>query len=112
MGLFSKIKDIATSTLVKTFVEHFISEFGDLNDIIINSEHKSIYLSVNLKGEKESITIEITGYEVVKSENGNFINLRNITASREWINIAFGKYYLDRRIQIPSQYIGIAKFLL
>jgi hypothetical protein len=112
MGLFSKIKDNATSTLVKAFANHFISDFGNLNDIIINSENKSIYLSVDLKGEKESINIEITGYEVVKSQNNNFIKLHNITASREWINIALGKYYLDRRLEIPSQFIGIVKFLI
>ena len=112
MGLFSKIKDKATSALLKKFANDFISDFGNLNDIIINSEQKSIYLSVDLKGEKESVNIDITGYEVVKSKDGNFINLHNITASREWINIALGKYYLDRRIEIPSQFIGIAKFLL
>ena len=112
MGLFSKIKDKASSTLVKTFANHFISDFGNLNDIIINSEQKRIYLSLDLKGEKESVNIEITGYEVVKSQDNNFINLHNITASREWMNIALGKYYLDRRIEIPRQFIGIAKFLL
>jgi hypothetical protein len=112
MGLFSRIKDKATSTLVKTFANHFISDFGNFNDIIINSEHKSIHLSLNLKGEKESVNIEITGYEIVKSQNNNFIKLHNITASREWMNIAIGKYYLDRRIEIPSQSIGIVRFLL
>ncbi len=112
MGLFSKIKDKATSTLVKAFANHFISDFGNLDDIMINSENKSIYLSVDLKGEKESVNIEITGYEVLKSQNNNFIKLNNITASREWINIVLEKYYLDRRIEIPSQFIGVAKFLL
>ena len=112
MGLFSRIKDKATSTVVKAFANSFISDFGNLNDIIIDSGNKSIHLSVNLKGEKESVNIEITAYEVVKSQNSNFIQIQNITTSREWINIVLGKYYPDRRIEIPSQFIGIVKFLL
>lgn len=111
MGLLSKIKDKAISVLVEKFANKYISDFGHLNDINIDSINKNIYLSLNLKGEKDSVKVEITGYEVVKSKNNNFIQLHNITTSREWINVALGKYYLDRRVEIPAQYIGILKFL-
>lgn len=112
MGLFSKIKDKAASVLFAKYADRFISDFGNLNDIKVDSESKDIYLSVNLKGEKESVNIKMSGYEVVKSKDNNFIQFHNITTSREWINVALGKFYLDRRIEIPAQYIGIVKFLL
>jgi len=112
MGFFSKIKDKATAVLLKNFVNSFISEFGSLDQINVDSNNKSIYLSVDLKGEKESLKIEITDYKVIKSEHNNFIHLQNIKTSREWLNIALCKYYLDRQIEIPSQFISIVKFLL
>ena len=112
MGFFSKLKDKATAVLLKNVANSFISEFGTLDQINVDSNNKSIYLSVNLKGEKESIKIEITDYRVVKSEHNNFIQLQNIKTSREWLNIALSKYYLDRQIEIPSQFISIVKFLL
>ena len=112
MEIFSKIKDKATAILLKNFANSFISDFGSLDKINVDSKNKSIYLSVNLKGERECITIEITDYKVVKSQNQNSIQLHNITTSREWLNVALSKYYLDRRIKISSQFIGIVKFLL
>ena len=112
MGLFSKIKDKAVSLLFKKSADSFISDFGNLNDLKIDSANKDIYLSVSLKGEKESIDIKMSGYEVVRSKDDNFIQFQNITTSREWINVGLEKFYLERRIDIPAQYIGIVKFLL
>ena len=112
MGLFSKIKDKAVSLLFKKSAESFISDFGNLNDLKIDSANKDIYLSVSLKGEKESIDIKMSGYEVVRSKDDNFIQFQTITTSREWINVGLEKFYLERRIDIPAQYIGIVKLLL
>jgi hypothetical protein len=112
MKALSKIKDNATAILLKTFANSFISDFGSIERISVDSDIKSIYLSIKLKGERESITIEITEYKVVKSQNHNSIQLHNIRTSREWLNVALNKYYIDRRIKVPSQFIDIVKFLL
>lgn len=112
MGLFSKIKDKAVSHLFKKSADSFVSDFGIINDLKIDSANKDIYLSVNLKGERENIDIKMSGYEVVKSKDDNFIRFQNITTSREWINVGLEKFFLERRIDIPVQYIGIVKFLL
>jgi len=112
MGIFSNIKDKATSLLFAKYAKRFISDFGDLEVLRIDSEQKDIYLSVNLKGEKENITIKMSGYEVVKSKDDNCIQFNTITTSREWINIGLEKFYLEKRIEIPEQYIGVVKFLL
>ncbi|MFA6598738.1 MAG: hypothetical protein WCS69_13525 [Ignavibacteriaceae bacterium] len=112
MGIFSKIKAKAASILFAKYAKKFISDFGDLDTLKIDPVNKNIYLSVNLKGESKSIAITLSGYDVVRSKDGNYILFQTITTSREWINVGLEKFYLEKRIDIPEQYIGIVKFLL
>src|SRR4030042_1450133 len=112
MNFLSNIKDKATSVLIEKLAGNFISDYGNLEDINIDLINKNICLSLTLKGEKESIKIEIKGYEVIKSRNNNSIQLHNIMTSREWINVALDRFYVDRRVEIPALFIGIVKFLL
>jgi hypothetical protein len=112
MGILSLFKDKATSTLLKTFANSLVADYGRLDNIDLDSSSKNINISMFLKGEKENISIEIADYEVVKSKNQNFIQLHNVKTSREWLNIVLDKYFIDRRIEIPKSYIGIVKLLL
>ena len=112
MGIFSKIKAKAASILFAKYVKEIILDFGDLDNLKIDPVNKNISLSVNLKGESKSIAITMSGYEVVRSKDDNYIQFQTITTSREWINVGLEKFYLEKRIEIPEQYIGIIKFLL
>ncbi len=112
MNIKSIIKDKTTSLIVKQFANSLISEFGELKTIKIDSTLKTISLSVNLKGENDDIKIDVNGYKVIKSPNSSFIQFQEISTSREWLNIVIQKYYRDRQIEIPKQFIRIIDFLL
>jgi len=112
MGFTSWVKDKAIGSLLKAFANNVVSDFGRIENIDLDSENKKIILLVWLKGEKEIISLEVTKYEVVKSNNKNYIHLHNISASREWIEVAINKYFIERQIEIPEQFAGVIKILL
>ncbi|MBU2445697.1 MAG: hypothetical protein KJ666_09005, partial [Bacteroidetes bacterium] len=83
----------------------------------IDSQNKSISLDVLLKGEKENINVIIEKYEVNYKDNTAYVKFKNITASREWIevlikNIAIPNYAPNNLIEIDSSYAKIIDLLI
>jgi hypothetical protein len=107
----SSLKDKAASFVVEQFVKKFISDFGSIDGFKIDSANKRLSLAVTLKGEPEIVRVDVVGYKIINSGNTYFLKLHHISTSKEWLTIVISKYYLDRRIEIPSRFLGVIKFL-
>ena len=111
------IKNTAISELAKKFVNNFIRDYGEMVNLKVDSKNKNIELEVLLKGEKESIFINIEEYEVIHNDDSNYIKFKNMSASREWIevliqNIAIPNFAPNNKIEIDSTYAKIVDLLI
>ena len=113
----NKLKDKGTSYLFKRFFNSKIDKYGEMIKLKIDSIYKNIELEVLLKGEKESIFINIEKYEVVHKDDSNYIKFKNVSASREWIevlihNVAIPSFAPKKMIEIDSTYAKILDLLI
>jgi hypothetical protein len=70
----------------------------------IDSENKSFYLEMMLKGESDVIKFEIGEYKIVEDGNRTFLQFKQLKTNREWVNILIENYLKINQIEIPQQY--------
>ena len=57
----------------------------------IDTTNKTVNIDLELKGETESIRVIVSNYKLVESGNCTFIEVGDITASREWMNVVLAE---------------------
>lgn len=70
----------------------------------IDSENKSLYLEMMLKGESDVIKFEIGEYKIVENGNRTFLQFKQLKTNREWVNILIENYLKINQIEIPQEY--------
>ena len=96
VNIFRDVKNSTISALTKKYVNSKLKGYGEMVNLKVDSKNKKIELEVLLKGEKESIFINFEEYEVVRKDDSNYIKFKNVSASREWLEV------LIQDIAIPN----------
>jgi len=117
LDVFRDLKNSAVETLAKNFVNNNITEYGEMVNLKIDSKNRNIELEVLLKGEKENILIKIEKYEAVSKDDSNVIKFKNVSASREWIevlihNFAIPNFAPKKMIEVDSKYAKLINLLI
>jgi hypothetical protein len=103
MGLFSTfIKDPLFSKILKIFLSRFISDFGKVSNLSIDTKSKAISLALQLVGESEPVTLNISSYEFIEQDGQDYFVVREFTTSKSWLDIAVKKYAPNLQFKIPS----------
>jgi hypothetical protein len=106
VSILKKQKDKIISKALQSFVNFLITDYGKLIDFGINSNDKTIFLKVSLKGEKEVLNIDFSNYSIVTEHKNTYFQFDSIRTSREWMNILFDKklsdIFKENKIQIPG----------
>ena len=105
MSILTRKKDKIISKGLRAFANFVFNDYGNIIDFEVNSNAKTIYLDVLLKGESQDIQITVSNYSIITDNKYTYFQFDNITTSREWINIICDKklsdIFEDRKIQIP-----------
>lgn len=119
-NIVDKIRDLKNYSLSKLaiiYANNKIEEYGEMVNLRIDSKNKNIELEILLKGEKESISVNIDRYEVIQKDNSTYIKFKNISASREWItvlinNVLIPEYAPKKMYEIDSTYAKVVDLLI
>jgi hypothetical protein len=119
MGLLDAIRDLAhaakdagASFLVERAVAHRLQPYGRMLNLSIDSKTKRISLEVLLKGETQPITVKIDEYELTTAAGADFILIKKVSASREWIDALLQDFAIGKTIPLPTKYASMVKSLL
>ena len=96
-------KDAMLSKLSRVLANKFgIARYGTLTSLELDSTHKILRLSLNLKGENQPIDLEAR-YRVEKSPESRILVIESAHCSREWATLAFNDFCPPeaRRIPLP-----------
>ncbi len=104
----SSIKDNLLRMGLKPIINSYISDFGNVIDLDLDSKRKQLNLMIELTGEETPLEVRILKYEIEKEGDNNYLVVKDIDFSREWINIVLKKYGHDMRFPVPT----IARHLL
>ena len=85
-----------------------LKKYGKLTKLEINSENKVIKADMELKGEKETVQITLSNYQIIEQEGAYpVIELGTIEVSREWLDALIKTLVqtnvIPRRIEIKNQ---------
>lgn len=73
-------------------------------DLKIDSEQKSLSLTMMLKGESNVVKIDIGEYKIVEENGKTFLQFKKLQTNREWLNIMIESYLKINQIEIPQKY--------
>lgn len=112
MGFFKTIKDDSVSFIAKQTINAKISRYGEIDDFQIDSDNHRILMKIILKGEVEPILLTINRYELINIDEKDYLLIREISSSREWINLAAEDFLIDKEFEIPEKFSRIFKIIM
>src|SRR5580692_8587280 len=115
MGLLNKILKTAgslvpDSVVAKSAREYFnrnYSSIGVMTGLQIDSTNRRASATLELKGETQPIQVTVERYELSVSEGKTFIELKEVTASREWLTALARQALIGRKIKLPESIHGL-----
>ncbi|MBF0499430.1 MAG: hypothetical protein HQM09_04820 [Candidatus Riflebacteria bacterium] len=107
MNIFSDIKDKALSVALKAFLTAVIGKYVHSHDLTIDSDRRSIYIMLFLKGESTKLEIEIGGYDFIQENGKTYFTFNSISASRDWLDSMAQDHFLRRRFEVPEKYVSV-----
>jgi hypothetical protein len=109
-AVMEKKDNVVSSVIEQKIVpkaNRFLEKYGaKIVNLTIDSQSKKATLDLELKGEKEAITVTVSNYELLEQDDGAFLKVKDITTSREWINeliknYLFTEVFPGKMIPIP-----------
>lgn len=95
-------KDMALSAALKGLSERYVSRYGRLERIEIDSSRRSLEADILLHGETEPVTLSIDRFDIVHDGTHHLLVAHGIRASRAWIESLARDYLEARTLKIPS----------
>ena len=95
----------------EALIRQRLAVYGRVDDFRLNSQAKKIHLTILLAGDDKPLSVDILRYEVVLGAQPSFV-VREVVATRPWLDRLLGDFLVGRRIPIPARYVGMCRFLL
>ena len=80
------LNNFAVAAVKQTLNSTYLQPYGSLTELEIDSEKKSLRLTLELKGESQPVEIRVPRYQLVERGDETYIELGEIITSREWVN--------------------------
>jgi len=68
----------------------------------IDSANKKATLDLELKGETLPLHVTVDRYELTTLEDKTFLEIKELTTSREWINVLAGEFLKGKKFEVPE----------
>lgn len=111
-GAFTHAKDAGASIAIEHLLARQLEPYGELKLLKLNSRDRSIHLEVLLKGESQPLSVEVLEYELVTTADQDFLIIRRVVASREWVTALLHNFLVNHRHPIPHQHSKLVRVVL
>ena len=98
----SSLKQQGVQLSLKAIINRRIKKVGTMTRIEIDPRNKTVNMELDLKGETAPIVIKSAEYALTKTDEGTFIEFKELSASREWLTVVLNEYVAGRPLPIPS----------
>ena len=95
----SFFKKFASSAARQTLNSTWLQPYGNLTELEIDAENKTLALTLELKGESQPLQIRIKHYELVDRGDETYLELGEIETSREWVNTLLRDHLTEKVIK-------------
>ena len=96
-------KDKSLSKLLLSAAKPFLSAYGEVLHLTIDSAARTLTVDVLPVGERESIRVEVIGYNLTTDATGRgWLTFERLSTSRQWLTLVAEKALPERRVKLPS----------
>ena len=106
------MKDKALSKGAKIALNKYISQYGNISNLSLNSKFKTMQLEILLDGDTKPIDVHIENYELIDNDSEYFLKISGIKTSKQWINRLAHEYLESKEFYIPSEYATMLKAIV
>jgi hypothetical protein len=99
---WTAVKDGALESAAKFYLNQKIDAFGQVTRVELDRKLGRVFIEVELKGESLPVSIEVGRYEVRQNNGVDYLTVREVSASREWLGIALNQYVVGREFRLPA----------
>ena len=86
---------------LKEYLNRRYSDIATIRELKLDLDAKRISLEIGLKGEAEPVKINVERYEVSESDGKLYLEVLDVTASREWLNALAPLLLKGKKIALP-----------
>ena len=101
-GLGSFVPSSVIEQGAREYLDQHFSSVGTVTALKIDSNRRQITLDAELKGETQPLHVVIDSYEITNTSEGTFIEIKQLTASREWMTALASTVLKDRKFKVPN----------
>lgn len=95
------MKDWLLGKVLRTYVRERIARYGELKDLSIDSQRKSLDVVVRPHGETEDVHVKVIKYSITETDGKHILVIDASTASRPWLTYLLEDYLHGRSFEIP-----------
>jgi|SRR5271157_411703 hypothetical protein len=99
--ILQKPIDAILSAVAKRYADKQLLGIGSIAAFSLNSMEKKVSVSLDLKGEKETIRLDVLKYDILKEGRKFYFVAKELSSSREWIEVVAKTYLQEKRMEIP-----------
>ena len=113
MGLFSKSKDKLVESMAPSLLNNSVLKpYGRIVDLKLDSQARTFEVTLELKGEREPVQIDVQEYELVKEDERLLLVIKKISTSREWLTELAEHFAVGRQFELPPEARSLASRFL
>ncbi|MCK4956036.1 MAG: hypothetical protein KAS49_00265 [Candidatus Cloacimonetes bacterium] len=107
-------KDQIVAKVLKAIANHFVQDYGTLSNFKIDSNAKSLSITLMLNGELNEVCIQLFHYEIIFEGEKSFLRFKSIHTSRQWLNMLYQNKFKgkDIKFEIPSNLVKPLKMFI
>lgn len=88
MSFIAQLKDRLVESLALPLLnQSILKPYGKATSLRVDSTNKTAQVVVQLKGENESLQIDLKHYELLKEGDRFFVRIKKIHTSRDWLTV-------------------------
>ena len=99
--MFNTAKDVLASRGAQTWANTLIARYGQVQNLKIDSLHKTIEVTCQLEGEPTAVTLKILNYVVETEGPKKFIRATGFSCTRPWLQNFLTDFGQRQRIELP-----------
>ncbi|MEO5959613.1 MAG: hypothetical protein ABIZ49_00925 [Opitutaceae bacterium] len=100
--MFTAAKDLMASQAAKAYLNNFISRYGKVQELTIDSKNQRIEVVCQLNGEVAPIAVTIVKYRMEAEGTKKFFTIVDSSASRPWLQGVIRDFGHGRRFEVPG----------
>jgi hypothetical protein len=104
MGFLSASKDrILENMALAVLNRSTLQPYGRVTALKLNSQEKSLELTLELNGEREPLSLSLQDYEVIQENGVTCLIVKRVATSREWLTALANDFVVGRPFKLPPE---------